>query len=1742
MSLRSRQTASHDAARRIRARHLLAAIAFAGLLASPIARGAARPDSGEATALEPQADLGIAVRVPSNPILYVGDVVTYSVEVTNYGPDVAGATQLALTFGPNDRVLWWSPACSFDGVGPMVCSLGEVPPFQPTFVEITSRLLGTGAAGPSVQQLTSDAQDPNGANNFPSSLPSVNTASVNLGLTVLDRPDPVPNRNLLAYTILLTNRGPNAARDVIVELQSSAGGLTFVSTTPDGTWEPGETSVCTAASASYSSCTLGNVALASSGGAIPGAAIFFLEPNATATAQVLVQAGGAPYTIPLTARIAYSGGGYFWDTDVSDNERNLDTTVATEDLRTVFMDTPGWTSRGSAFIDTLQPRSGDASLRLEHFGMGTEAAFVHTAALPGLGILGELTATYPMGPAAPLEFRLSGGAYSVNSGTPVPKVALRVYPQGDTRSFFLATSSQTCGSAGCLVLADGWVRAHLTGWEIEPADGNPPPASFADVPYDAPIVGVEVRSSGDGGASPVWVDNVTIPRLGGLSGITWTFDVPAGPTETPVGTNVVVRPLDQNRGARVTLVFANVQAPGDTTLTTVPPTSPPPPAGFQLGDPAVYYEISTTANYTGDIQLCFNYTGISYPDEAALKLLHYEGGAWIDHTTSLDTTFDVICGTTTSLSPFLLASQGGATLAVNAGSDQTLDEGSALSLSASFTDPDTGDTHTASVDWGDGSPVQPLAVSESGGAGTLSASHVYAWDGPFSVTVEVCAQRGVCDSDSLVATVQNAAPVAASQSVTVTEDQDIGITLAATDPGGDSVTYTIVSYPAHGSLSGGAPAVVYRPAANYSGSDSFTFQASDGAASSNVATVTITVTPVPDLPTAVADAYSVASGQTLNVAAPGVLENDSDPDGDSITATLVSGPAHGTLTLAADGSFTYLPDAGFDGADSFVYRASDGGLASNDGAVTINVVGVNDAPVAINDSFSLSEDGVSTGNVLVNDSDPDGDALSVVLVAGVANGTLALNADGSFTYTPNPNFSGSDGFTYRARDAALDSNVATVTIQVIDINDPAVARDDSFSIAEDGGSVSGNVLANDSDVENGIHSAVPVSPPAHGTLSWTGAGGFTYTPNANFFGSDSFTYQAYDSGGPSNVATVTITVTPVNDAPVANSEEFFGTEDAAPVSGNVLVNDTDVEGTALTATLVTLPQYGTLAFNSNGSFTYTPNPNFYGSDAFEYRISDGELTATNAAFLYIENVNDAPAAANDAFVLNEDEPRSGNVRFNDADSDTLPWLLTVTLVGGPAHGTLTLNSDGSFTYTPSPNYFGGDAFAYKLSDGEFESNVATASLTINAVNDQPQPQNDAFSTLEDAAVSGNVLANDSDADGDALSAVLLLGVEHGTLALNPDGSFTYTPAANFAGSDRFVYRASDGTPGWAPAEVILTVAAVNDAPILSPVGPRTVTEGQLLEITLAASDPDGGPVTYEASGLPPGATFDGGSGVFRYTAGYETSGAAGNAAFEVTFRVRDSASALDEEAVAITVLDVPSATPPGEDVVVEPTDQNGARPVTLTFDNIVSEGTTTVVTTGPEESPPPPAGYQLGEPPTFYDVTTTATFSGAIQLCFSYGGISFADEATLRLFHYEGGAWIDVTVSLDTVANVICGRTTSCRRSRSCSRCRVLPTAMETPWPMRATTARLCRTPARPTPTTTAAATPATRSSTTRSAACSRRTPRRPARSKRAGRSRSSGSTRERTARRSTARPRRRPCRSTVRSRVGAPTAALCST
>jgi len=873
----------------------------------------------------------------------------------------------------------------------------------------------------------------------------------------------------------------------------------------------------------------------------------------------------------------------------------------------------------------------------------------------------------------------------------------------------------------------------------------------------------------------------------------------------------------------------------------------------------------------------------------------------------------------------------------------------------------------------DGDPLSALLVSGAA-HGTLSLSAGGSFD-----YLPALNYNG-SDSFSYQAYDGSAMSAVTIVTITVTPVNDA-------DVEGTALTAVLGGGAAHGTVAvGGDGSFTYTPDANYHGPDSFTYSVSDGSLSSGVATVTLTVAPVNDGPVATPNTYSVAEDSILTEpAVTGVLANDTDGDGDPLIAVLVSGPTNGVLSLNADGSFVYVPAADYNGPDSFTYKATDGTLQSGSVTVSLTVTPVNDAPSAGSDSYSTNGAlplNVAAPGLLANDTDEEGDLLTAVLVSGPAHGTLTLNADGSFTFVPDSGYSGSDSFTYSASDGSASSAPATVNLSVNMTNLVPVATGDTYSVAEDGVLTvpAPGVLGNDTDDNGDPLSALLENGPEFGSLTLNTDGSFTYTPNPDFTGSDMFSYKASDGALESGAVKVSITVEGVPDAPVAVSDSHSLAEEgtltvAAP---GVLANDTDADGDSLTAALVSSVSHGSVTLNADGSFTYTPAADYSGTDSFTYSVSDGALESEPATvFLTISGVNDAPVAVADAYTATEDSaltiPAGAGLLANDTDADG--DSLTALLVSGVSHGSLTLNADGSFAYTPAANYSGPDSFSYKAADGSLESGAVTVSLTVSAINDAPIAAPDSYSLSQNGnlvvpAATG-VLANDTDAEGSPLFAVLVSGPTSGSLTLNANGSFTYTPAAGFSGSDSFTYQAGDGSGTSATTSVSLNVAFVpappatvldfavslgvsstnnpaTSQPSLALTGGGTAfyfysftnTGNQTLTIA-QATDSVAGSIAFSANIVPPGATVTGTRvKLFGTPASLESETAT------LSVQASFAGSPLAPKTASVTVTNAPAPITSGSVTVrvLDNSERNGGTPAPVPGATVTLSGGATGTT------------------------------------------------------------------------------------------------------------------------------------------------------------------------------------------------------
>lgn len=818
----------------------------------------------------------------------------------------------------------------------------------------------------------------------------------------------------------------------------------------------------------------------------------------------------------------------------------------------------------------------------------------------------------------------------------------------------------------------------------------------------------------------------------------------------------------------------------------------------------------------------------------------------------------------------------------------------------------------------------------------------------------------------------NDAPEAADDLVTTDEEAAVVIDALSNDRDvdGDSLELTSLTQPFSGTVSISDSRLVYTPTLNFNGSDSFAYEISDGVLT-GTATVYLTVIPINDVPVALDDSAVTDEDVAVTI---DVLGNDSDVDGDVLSLATVSQPVHGVVAIS--GTFAvYTPTLNFNGTDSFSYVVSDGVLTDT-ATVAITVNPVNDDPTAEDDNASTDEDTPVTISVLANDLDVDGDNLTITDISAPGYGTVVISGTSSVVYTPSLDFNGSDSFTYMVSDGNGGTSSATVAVNVVPVNDAPITDDQAVDTDED---TPLGIVLTASDVEGAPLTYTVVVAPTDGLLDGVSQS-LTYTPDADFNGSDSFTFVANDGQADSEPATVAITVHPVNDTPIA-VEDTATTDEDVPVSIDVLVNDTDVDGDALTITEVTVPSHGTAVIVAT-SLLYTPAADYNGPDTFVYTVSDGTESATASVTVTVTAVNDVPSADSQSVTLDEDGSVAVILSGGDVDGDVLDYAI-VTL---PANGLLS-GTAPDLTYTPNADFNGSDSFTFLVNDGQIDSTAAIVSITVQAVNDPPVAQDDNVVTNEDTPVLIIPLANDSDPDGDGLTIVAVGLPDSGIATLESDQSIVYTPTLLFNGLDTFTYVISDGILT-DTARVQVTVIAVNNAPVAGDDSALTDEDTPVrIELLVNDSDPDGDALSISAIGLPQNgvATLEGfssaiytpaadfhGNDVFTYTL---TDGNGGQATGVVSLTVspvNDAPAAEDDS----FVLDEDSAAT--VDVGTNDTDVDGDS-LTLVGISSLAHGSATV----------------SGQLTIIY--TPTADFHGTDAVVYIISDGTLTDTATLAL-------------------------------------------------------------------------------------------------------------------------------------------------
>jgi gliding motility-associated-like protein len=701
-----------------------------------------------------------------------------------------------------------------------------------------------------------------------------------------------------------------------------------------------------------------------------------------------------------------------------------------------------------------------------------------------------------------------------------------------------------------------------------------------------------------------------------------------------------------------------------------------------------------------------------------------------------------------------------------------------------------------------------------------------------TITITVISVNDIPVANADATSTPQTQPVTLNVTVNDTDDGSIDAATVDLDPGTAGIQNSH-SIPEGNFTVNNSGVVTFSPIASFSGVVSINYTVRDNeGATSNSAGITITVIRVNIKPVANNDGATIDEDSAITI---NILSNDTDDislnagsvDLDVNTSGIQTTRAvtGGSFSVNGTGNLTFTPTANYTGTATVRYTVNDNeGLTSDPATVTITINSINDVPVAVNDARTVNEDNLAVVNVLSNDYDSDGTLVinSVDLDPAssgtqtshpVTGGNFSVDAGGIVTFTPDSNFNGTATANYTVTDNSGGiSNTGTITISILAINDSPTASNDIVSTPQNV-TIAFNIATNDSDVDGSVNAATIDLDPAvaglqktrsvaGGTYTVDNSGNVTFVPTSNFNGTSSITYTVQDNAAAtSNVATITVLVSFVNQAPVANNDATT-TGEETPVTVNLISNDTD-DG-SINAATVDLNQVlsgiqNTLS-NSSGSFsispagvlTYTPAGNFNGTATISYTVNDnlGEISNTATVSITVNAINDIPVANNDNASGLENESVVINVIANDTDAENAlnaasidldPAAAGIQSTLTTAKGTFTNNTTtGVVTFVPVANAFGVISITYTISDASgAKSNVATIQITINNINDEPY-----FDLIANQRVFKNadakIVTITGISAGPGETEVLSLSASSANTSLVPNPTISYNGTATTA--------------------------------------------------------------------------------------------------------------------------------------------------------------------------------------------------------------------------------------------------------------------------------------------------------------------------------------------------------------------------
>lgn len=751
---------------------------------------------------------------------------------------------------------------------------------------------------------------------------------------------------------------------------------------------------------------------------------------------------------------------------------------------------------------------------------------------------------------------------------------------------------------------------------------------------------------------------------------------------------------------------------------------------------------------------------------------------------------------------------------------------------------------------------------------TATYTHTYTDVGTYGVTLTVTGPGGsnpktVADMIS----VTSAAPIpTTTTSQSTQEDGSITFTLTATDPKGQAVTFAIKANPINGTTTLSGADVTYVPNANFFGTDSFSYTASNETYTSSPVVITITVNGEDDEPTT--NNVSATTNEDIAV----IINLDAtEIDGESYSFSIISQPSNGTLGSISGNQVEYTPNTNWNGTDTFTFEATDDRILlgkQNVATATITVNPVNDAPVTTNQSASTDED--NAVDITLTSNDVEDDNISFSIVSDTSNGTTALSGT-IVTYTPSSDWNGTDTFSFKANDGTDDSNTSTLTITVNDINDAPIANNVTTQMDEN--KVSGRyqpvtVTLNASDVDGDDLTYVLIAGPANGSVGDISNNEIIYTPNQDFNGTDTFTYKANDGAEDSNEATVTVTINPVDDPPTTENMSVETDEDVAL---EITFPATDVDGESLSYSIEDWVSNGTLELTNN-IVNYTPDLNWSGNVSFTYKANDGISDSNiSTVTININAVNDPPVSEDIPVQTEEDSATAIGLNAQDIEGP-LNDNYFYSIVSQPSNGTASVPAtvpNNTCEYRPNKDFYGTDTFTFRASDGTDNGNIATVTVTVTPVDDFPEAQDVSISVDEDNSITFTLPVVDVDG-GPSYSYKINLDQEpsSGSVTIS-NNEANYIPNLNFYGTDSFRFRSVLENGNSTDATATITVNPVNDDPTLV-IGEVEGQENTVLEITPNATDVDGDPITFSIVENPTNGTasIDGTKIVFTPNNGF----------------------------------------------------------------------------------------------------------------------------------------------------------------------------------------------------------------------------------------------------------------------------------